>query len=178
MLSRIVRHVRHNVIAYLALVFAVGAGGGYAIAATRTNTIHGCVNKRTHALYIQARCHRSQRPVVLVQGRQTNPVTAWAAVQANGFTGAGARGISVQRVSTGTYNLTATLSQCASVASAPVVTVDTANPPSGSASGAFPMAWEVHQGSGRNTFAVYTGVVAGGSFKPMDEAFNVQVPCA
>ncbi len=54
------RHAQRHAIAYLALFLAVGAGGGYAIAATNNNTIHGCVNKRTHALYIQARCHRGQ----------------------------------------------------------------------------------------------------------------------
>jgi len=176
MLTQIVRHLRHNVIAYLALFLAVGTGGGYAIAAARTNTIHGCVNKRTHALYIQARCHRSQRPLALDQGRQTNPVTAWAAVQANGFTGAGARGISVQHVSTGTYNLTATPAQCGRVTDAPSVTVNTAVPPNGPSRVGFAVAWESFRS--RTTFTVYTGVVDRGTFTPTDEAFNVQVPCS
>jgi hypothetical protein len=163
MLLRPLHHARRNVIAYLALFLAIGAGGGYAIAATNTtNTIHGCVSSRTHVLFIQKRCHRGQRPLVWSQG----------------FTGAGTRGISVQHVGTGTYNLSATLPQCLRVTSAPVVTVDTAIPPGSTPPGQFPFAWEVHSGSGRNTFTVYTGLVIGGSFTPTDESFNVEVPCS
>lgn len=172
---RILHHLRANVVAYLALTLAIGGGGGYAIAAANNKTIHGCVSNRTHALYIQARCHRGQTRLVWnQQTAQGQSVTAWAAVNAVGFTGAGARGISVQHVSTGTYNLTATAFQCTQVTDAPTVTVGAVPP----APGAFPMAWEAHSGSGRNTFTVYTGVVVGGSFTPADEAFSVQVPCS
>lgn len=47
LLTRVLSYLRRNVIAFLALFFAIGAGGGYAIAATSNKTIHGCVNKRT-----------------------------------------------------------------------------------------------------------------------------------
>jgi hypothetical protein len=43
----------------IAAGIAAGAmigGGGYAIAATSSSVIHGCVNKKTHALTVSARC--------------------------------------------------------------------------------------------------------------------------
>lgn len=166
-------HLRHNVIAYLALFLAAGGGAGYAIAATTSTTIHGCVNNRTRALYIQKRCHRGQSRLVWNQGPQ--PVTAWAAVSAVGFTSAGGRGISVQHVSTGTYNVTATPSQCTQFTNAPSVTVN-GPPPAFLSAGSFPIAWETF--TSRNKFTVYTGVVAGGSFTPTDEPFNVYVACS
>ncbi len=177
-LTRTLATARRNIISLLAVFFAIGAGGGYALAAGNTRTIHGCVSTRTHVLYVQKRCQRGQTPLALSQGSSPQPVTAWAAVQANGFTGAGARGISVVHVATGTYSLTATPSQCTQVTDAPIVTVNTAIPMGSSPAGQFPTAWEAHSGSGRNTFTVYTGVVASGSFTPSDEAFNVQVPCS
>jgi hypothetical protein len=177
MLLRPLHHIRRNAIAYCALTLAVGAGGGYAMAASNTTTIHGCVGNQTHLLYVQKRCHRGQHPLVWSQQSQS-PVTAWAAVNALGFTGAGARGISVQHVGTGTYNVTATFRQCAQVTDAPTVTVNTSIPPGSTPSGQFPVAWEAHSGSGPNTFTVYTGLVVGGSFTPTDEPFNVEVPCS
>jgi hypothetical protein len=172
LLRRILSYLRRNVIAFLALFFAVGAGGGYAIAATSNKTIHGCVNKRTHALYIQQRCSRGQRTLTWNQQGQPSP-TAWASVLADGFT-AGGHGISVQHVSTGTYNVTATPSRCTQASPGPTVTVDT-GPPGGLPAGGFPVAWETFN---RNKFTVYTGVVVNGSFTSSDEAFNVQVPCS
>src|SRR5579884_3175553 len=103
--TRTLATARRNIISVLAVFFAIGAGGGYAIAATSIGTIHGCVNKRSHALYIQRRCNERQTPLDLSRPALVRSVTAWAAVQANGFTGAGARGISVSHVSTGTYSV-------------------------------------------------------------------------
>lgn len=173
--QRILRHLRTNVVAYLALFLSVGAGSGYAIAAGNNKTIHGCVDNGTRLLHVQKRCHRGQSRLIWnQQGPQgQSPITAWAAVNALGFTGAGARGIAVQHPSTGVYSVTATPSACTQVTDAPTVTVDTAFP-----GGQFPVAWEAHSGSARNTFTVFTGVVVGGSFTPTDEAFNVQVPCS
>jgi hypothetical protein len=176
MLTRALHHLRRNVIAYLALFLAIGGGGGYAFAATQTKTIHGCVSKSTHALYIQKRCGRGQTRLVWTQQAPQGQVTAWAAVNAVGFTGDGTRGITVNHVATGVYNVTATLSQCANVTTAPQITVDTAI--SSATPGQFPEAWEVHSGSGNNTFTVFTGVVAGGTFTATDEPFNVAVPCS
>ncbi len=176
MLTRPLHHLRRNVIAYLALFLAIGGGGGYAFAATQTKTIHGCVSKSTHALYIQKRCGRGQTRLVWTQQAPQGQVTAWAAVNAVGFTGDGTRGITVNHVATGVYNVTATLSPCANVTTAPQITVDTAI--SSATPGQFPEAWEVHSGSGNNTFTVFTGVVAGGTFTATDEPFNVAVPCS
>jgi hypothetical protein len=52
LLTRILSFMRQNVIAFVALFFAVGAGGGYAIAATSTKTIHGleCPRGRGHLI--------------------------------------------------------------------------------------------------------------------------------
>lgn len=175
LLIRILSYLRRNVIAFVALFFALGAGGGYAIAAANNKTIHGCLNNRTHALYVQKRCHSGQSPLVWNQQGPASPA-AWAAVQANGFTGAGARGIAVQHVSVGTYNLTATPSRCTQVADAPTITINTGPPTGAPPVGAFPVAWETF--TSRNKFTVSTGVVVGGSFTPTDEAFNVQVPCS
>jgi len=156
------------------LFVAVGAGGGYAFAAGSTGRVHGCVANRTRVLYIQSRCLRGQSPLVLSQDGQAS-LPASASVLADGFLGAGDRGISVQHVGVGTYDVTATLTQCTRVASAPQVTVDDGGPQF-QGPGAFPVAWEAHSG-GRNSFTVYTGVVVGGSFVLADKAFNVEVPC-
>ena len=178
-MTRLLLNVRRNPVPYLALllVLAIGAGGGYALAASKSKTITVCADKKTGILHLKThgRCKRSQTRVTWnQQGPQgQSPVTAWAAVNALGFTGAGARGISVQHLSAGVYSVTATPSACAQVTNAPTITVDTALP-----GGQFPVAWEAHSGSGRNTFTVFTGVVIGGSFAPTDEAFNVQVPCS
>ena len=176
MLTRPLHYVRRNVISFLALFLAIGGGGGYALAAVNNTKIHGCVSKATHVLYIQKRCGRGQNRLVWSQQAPQGQVTAWAAVNAVGFTGDGTRGITVNHVSAGVYNVTATLSQCASVTTAPQITVDTAIP--SATPGQFPEAWEAHSGSGNNTFTVFTGVVANGTFTATDEPFNVAVPCS
>jgi hypothetical protein len=178
LLTRLLSHLRRNAIACTALACTIAAGGGYAIAATSNTTIHGCVSKRTHALYVQKRCNGHQIALIWSRDGQPQPVAAWAAVQGNGFTGAGARGISVAHVSNGTYSVTATPAQCKNVTDAPTVTVNAAIAPGSTPPGQFPVAWVAHSGSGRNTFTVFTGLVAGGAFVPADEAFNVQVPCS
>jgi hypothetical protein len=63
---RPLHHIRRNVLAYVALFLAIGAGGGYAIAATGAGkTITACANKRTGALFLHARgrCKRGLRKV-------------------------------------------------------------------------------------------------------------------
>ncbi len=52
MLTRPLHHLRRNVIAYLALFLALGAGG-YAKAATKTKTITVCADKRTSVLHLK-----------------------------------------------------------------------------------------------------------------------------
>lgn len=175
--ARLLHHVRHNIISYVALFFALG-GGSYAIAAsTSGKTIHGCVVKGSGEMLIKARCGPGQKKLVWNQqgppGR--SPVTAWAGVTAAGFANPG-HGISAKRVSTGVYNVTATPKACKKANDAPIVGVNAAILPLGSTK--FPVAWLAHSGNGKNTFTVFTGVVAGGNFSPTDEPFNVQVPCS
>ena len=183
--------IRHGRVVQLAAATLAGAlisAGGYALAASGGSTIHACADARTGTLHLQKRCHSGQRRITWNQrGPQglrgargatgpagTSPVAAWAVVAGDG-SAVGAHGISAQHVSAGTYQLTATPTQCAQGMNAPVVTVSDSNPPAGQAAGAFPVAWV--EGGGSNTFKVITGVVVGGSFTPTDHTFNVQDPC-
>jgi hypothetical protein len=183
--QRAIQHLRRNVIAYLALFLALGAGGGYAIAASKSTTIHGCVVKRTDELLVKSRCGRGQTKLVWdQQGRagpqgKTGPAgqappSAWAVVGNNG--GANPTdGIMAARVSTGTYQITVTAAACAGKNNAPVVTISDSNPPDGQLSGAFPVAWAAFAAPG--PFTVYTGDVADGVFTPRDHTFTVQDVC-
>jgi hypothetical protein len=38
---------------------ALLAGGGYAAAASTSNTVHTCINPKTHALYVEAKCPKT-----------------------------------------------------------------------------------------------------------------------
>jgi hypothetical protein len=76
---------------------AVLAGGGYAIAATRTSVIHGCINKKTHALTVVARCPKGS--TVLTWNRQGR-VGARGPRGASGSPGTAAT-VSVGTVTTG-----------------------------------------------------------------------------
>jgi hypothetical protein len=102
-------------------------------------------------------------------------VSVWANV-ANDGTMVSGQGLSVQHVSTGTYQVTITAPACAHAANAPVVTVSDTNPPGGEVAGSFPVAW--YQGSAANeAFTVFTGVVAGASFTGTDHSFTVMDSC-
>ena len=65
MLTRLLHHIRKNVIAYLALFVALGAGGGYAVAASNNKTITVCADKKTGVLHLKTRgrCKSSQTRV-------------------------------------------------------------------------------------------------------------------
>jgi hypothetical protein len=187
-IERVVVHLRANVVAYLALMFAVAGGGGYALAATAgSGTVAACANKRTGALFLDTsgRCGRGQMSVSWNrEGRQgvpgktgpagSPPPSAWAIVS-NAGQAQPSDGISAQRLSTGTYQITLTASACAGKENAPTVTVSDANPPNGQTAGAFPVAWVADAGVG--PFTVYTGVVVNGTFTPTDHTFNVQDVC-
>jgi hypothetical protein len=192
MLTRPLHHLRRNVIAYLAVVVALGAGGGYALAANKTKTITVCADKRTGILHLHNRgkCKRTQMRVTWnqkgpqgSQGAQgpagqpgTPAASAWAVVLTSGSVFAG-QGISVQHLSPGTYQLTVTAAACAQKTNAPVVTVNDANPPIGHGAAAFPTAW-VNPVSGSNVFDVFTGVVTSGSFTASDDQFDVMDQCS
>jgi hypothetical protein len=185
-MHRIVRHLRANVIAYVALGFALAAGGGYALAATNTKKITVCADKTTGVLHLRVhgRCGRRQTRVTWnqqgPQGAQGQPgaaaVSAWANVTNSGSVLAG-QGVSVQRVSAGDYQVTITATGCAKGFNAPVVSVSDSYPPAGHSAGAFPIAWVGDTGTNEH-FTVDTGVVVSGSFTPTDHSFNLQDACS
>ncbi len=187
-MTQLLAHARRNVIAYLALILAVGAGGGYALAASHTKTITACADKQTGVLHVRVhgRCKRSQTRVTWNQQGPQGPqghvgepgapaVTVWAVVGDAGEIASG-QGVSVQRVSAGTYQVTVTATSCAQHWNAPTVTVSDSNPPAGYAAGAFPVAWVGNAGTNQQ-FTIHTGVVAGGTFTPTDHTFNLQDAC-
>jgi hypothetical protein len=173
------------------VVLAVGIGGGYAVAASRTKTITVCADKTTGVLHLKThgRCKRGQTRVTWnqrgpqgpqgVQGPAGQPgapaVSIWGQV-ANAGSLLSGQGLSVQHVSVGAYQVTITAAACAHGSNAPVITVSDTNPPGGKMAGAFPVAW--YQSTGLNQqFMVFTGVVVGGSFAPSDHIFTVMDTC-
>ena len=185
-MTHLLEHVRRNAIAYTAALFLAAGGGSYAIAATTHHTIKACADAHTGTLHVQRRCHRGQRPLTWNQqgpqgtqgraGPAGPPAAAAWAIVADPGTVTGGHGISVQHLSTGTYQLTVTTSGCAQAANAPVVTVSDGNPPAGQSAGAFPVAWV--RDTGTNQFTVFTGLVASGTFTSTDHTFNVQDSCS
>jgi len=185
-MHRLVRHIRANVIAYLALGFALAAGGGYALAATNAKKITVCADKTTGVLHLRThgRCGRRQTRISWnqqgPQGPQGQPgapaVSTWAVVGGSGSVFAG-QGLAVQHVSAGTYQVTVTAAGCAKGFNAPVASVSDSYPPAGHAAGAFPVAWVGDNGTNEQ-FTVDTGVVVGGSFTPTDLTFNLQDACS
>jgi len=180
---------RRNLVPYAALllVLLLGAGGGYALAASNTKTITVCADKKTGILHLhkRGRCNRTQTKVTWnqkgVQGPQgiqgpagqpgTPAASAWAQVGTNGTLAFG-QGVLVQHVSPGTYNVTITASACAHGSNAPVVTVSD-GPPAG---GTFPVAWYQSTG-GNQQFDVFTGLVSGGAVTLTDHTFTVMDSC-
>ena len=205
MLSRVLHHIRHNVVAYLALFVALGAGGGYAMAAGNSKAITVCADKKTGVLHLKTRgrCKGSQTRVSWNQqgpqglqgpqgstgaqgatGAQGVPgargpsgVTVWADVDNDG-TVLQSQGISVQRVQAGTYQVTITDPTCSQEVNAPVVSVSDVAPGQVQG-GVFPTAWYTAAG-GNAQFMVYTGVVSAGpplTFTPTDHTFDIQDTC-
>jgi hypothetical protein len=192
MTLRALQHLRGNAIPYAALLLlAVGAGGGYAIAATRApKTITACASKKTGAIYY-ARRGRCSRQQIKLRWNQRGPqgargatgaqgpagasaAQAWATVNSDGSIDVG-QGLSAQHTGTGTYTVTVTAPACSGKNTSPIVTPSDIYPPGGQSPGAFRVAW-VSNGL-TLPFAVHIGVVAGGAFTPADGTFNVQVNC-
>jgi len=191
MLTRPLHHLRHNIVAYLALVAALGAGGGYALAATNTKTITVCADRSTGILHLHARgrCKNTQTRVSWNQRGPQGPqgsqgakgragISVWATVATPGVILPGqGQGFAVQHLGTGTYQMTVTDPTCAQGPNTPVVTLSDGNPPAGQGPGAFPVAWLGDTADNRQ-FTVYTGVVVGGTFTPTDHTFNVVDGCS
>jgi hypothetical protein len=199
--------VRRNPAPYLALllVLAVGVGGGYALAASSTKTITVCADKKTGALHLKTRgrCKSSQTRVTWnqqgppgpqgAQGSQgaqgpvgaqgpagsqgSSAVSVWATVADNGTVLAG-RGLTVQHITGGTYEVTITDPTCSHEDNAPVISVSDSNPPAGHMAGTFPVAW--YEATGPNEqFMVFTGVVSSSPppFEATDHTFDIQDTC-
>jgi hypothetical protein len=186
---------RKTTIVSVALLLGViaAAGGGYALAASKTKTITVCADKGTGVLHLKNRgkCKRGQTRVTWnqkgpqgaqgFQGPAGQPgapaVSVWANV-ANAGSVVSGQGLSVQHVSTGIYQVVITSAACAHGANAPVVSVSDTYPPGGQPpnGGAFPVAWYQSTGSNQQ-FMVYTGVAAGGIFTLTDHTFTVMDSC-
>ena len=174
------RHLRSNVVAYLALAIAVGSGGSYALAATVSNgTIAVCVDKGSGIMHLakHPRCGRRQSRIGLSSALDRPTVSGWAASNEAGDIVGGA-GVSISHVGVGVYNITLTAASCREAANnAPVVSASDTEPPGGQAATAFPVAWTRPASTGIEAFTVYTGVVVSGAYQPKDESFNFTDSC-
>ena len=174
------RHLRSNVVAYLALAVAVGSGGSYALAATASNrTLAVCVDKGSGVMHLakHPRCGRHQTRIGLSSALDRPTVSAWAAVNDVGDIESGA-GVSVAHTGTGVYTIAVTAASCRDASNnAPVVSINDSEPPYSSAASTFPVAWTETASTGIEAFTIHTGVVVGGGFQPRDEPFNVTDSC-
>jgi len=171
-----------------ALAGALIAGGGYALAATRTNAIHGCIDNKTRVLHVQkARCHRGQTGVAWNrQGPAGAPgpqgpqgpaaATAWAVIGTSSgiATVTSGQNISVRYDSVGEYTVTA---GGACVGTVGAIEVNPEGPP-GYAAGHVPVAYATKESGTFNVFDVHIEDVGGGTSTPVDGlAFDVTVNC-
>ena len=178
------RHLRSNVVAYLALAVAVGSGGSYALAATATatasnGTVAVCVDKGNGIMHLakHTRCGRHQTHIGLSSALNRPAVSAWAEVVADGHVVTGA-GVSITHAGVGAYDVTVTAANCRTAANnAPVVSVSDSEPPGGQAVTSFPVAWTRPASTGIEAFTIYTGVVVSGGFQSRDESFNFTDSC-
>ena len=175
------RHLRSNVVAYLALAVAVGSGGSYALAATASNgTIAVCVDKGSGVMHLakHPRCGRHQSRIGLSAALDGPAVSAWATANVNGGIESGS-GASITHAGAGTYEVRVTAANCRhAFNNAPVVSINDGEPPYGTgASTAFPVAWTETASTGVEAFTIHTGVVVSGAFQPRDEPFNFTDSC-
>lgn len=177
------RHLRSNVVAYLALAVAVGSGGSYALGAVSASngTVAVCVDNGSGVMHLakHQRCGRHQSRIGLSSALDRPAVSAWAAVEPDGAV-ASAVGVRIAHAGPGVYNVTVTAVSCRrAVNNAPVVSIDDSEPPGGLGGnpGAFPVAWTEGASSFVEAFTIHTGAVIGGAFQPRDEPFNVTDSC-
>jgi hypothetical protein len=174
------RHIRSNVVAYIALAVAVGSGGSYALAAVTSNgTIAVCVDKGSGVMHIakHPRCGRHQSRIGLSSALNRPAVSAWGEVVPDGHVVAGA-GVSVRHAGVGAYSITITAPSCRDAANnAPVVSVSDSEPPGGQPITSFPAAWTMPASTGIEAFTIYTGVAGSGGFQLRDESFNFTDSC-
>ena len=175
------RHVRSNVVAYLALAVAIAGGDSYALAATRNiGTVAVCVDKGSGVMHLakHPRCGRGQSRIGLSSALDRPAVSAWGEVVSDGHVLTGA-GVSINHAGAGVYDVTVTAASCRNAGNnAPVVSVTGSEPPGGQAATSYPVAWALPASTGIEAFTVYTGVVVSGAFQPRDESFNFTDSCA
>ena len=179
-MHRLITHLRSNVIAYVALFFAVGGGGGYALAATTaTKTIHACEVKKTGELLVKSRCTKSQKAVSWnqagVRGATGAPgapaVQAYGSVIPGTSTVAVSNGLELQPIANGEWSVTVTAPTCKSVAQVATVT-----PQAMAGTSLTPIAYG--GGSNDSPIVVTTGYLQSGTFTQSDATgFTIQVEC-
>lgn len=174
------RHLRSNIVAYLALAVAVGSGGSYALAATSSNgTVDVCVDNGSGVMHLakHPRCGRHQSRIGLSSALDRPTVSAWGTANENGGIES-AVGASITHSAVGVYDVKVTAASCRhAFNNAPVVSISDGEPPYSLGSGAFPVAWTEVASTGVEAFTIYTGVVVSGSFEPRDEPFNFTDSC-
>jgi hypothetical protein len=156
-----------------ALAGALLAGGGYALAASSTKTIHACANKTTHVLTLQKRCARNATSVTWNQrGPQgktgpsgpagQEPVAAFGSI-GTGVSGAIVSGqnLAVTQAGPGTFEVTVTGGVCSGEFPTPVVSP--IGPGTGSAALAF-----LTGPDGGNPFGITVGTFIDGTFTPQN----------
>jgi hypothetical protein len=95
----------------IAAGIAAGAmigGGGYAVGATSTSVVHGCVNKKTHALTVSAKCRKGTTEISWNKQGRVGASGKTGKTGAPGVAGAAAT-VSVGTVSTGAPGSQATV---------------------------------------------------------------------
>ncbi|MHB1571200.1 MAG: hypothetical protein ACYC0H_18645 [Solirubrobacteraceae bacterium] len=169
-------------IAQLALAALTGAavtGGGFALAASASRTIHGCVARRTHQLFVARRCTRQQTALVWNQRGPRGPVGrtgpvgpagpqavgAWGLLAENSATAGfnAGQNLSVTRTGVGSVSVSVTAGPCVNQLSSIVVTPDTAT----FLGSAVPIAY-VTGTPGATAFTVHLGTMNAGAFIPQD----------
>jgi hypothetical protein len=176
-IRRIVKHIQGNAIACVALFFAVGGGGGYAVAATisSSNVIHACEVTRTGELLVKTKCAAGQRAVSWnktgVRGATgaagTSAVQAFASVDSSGAIVA--KGLTVQPQGNGVWDVTVTAPACKNQTIVANVT-----PQALASSDGTPVAWA----DGSGLVEVTAGLLQNGTVTPSAQVgFSIQIEC-
>jgi hypothetical protein len=174
-MQRLVRHLKSNVVAYVALFFALGAGGGYAVAATTASpSIHSCVVSRTGELLVRARCRRGERALALGKpvpiGDQ--PTVAVGQVNSEGVV-VDESGLVIKEIEPGEFRVTATAPGCrgSKVIQTPIVS------PVVDAGPGTPVVLTSSPVPGNPSFEVGAGLTSNGGDAPGNQGFELLDTC-
>ncbi len=176
------RHLRSNIVAYLALAVAVGSGGSYALAATSSNgTVDVCVDNGSGVMHLakHPRCGRHQSRVGLSSALDRPTVSAWAAVEpterSRAVSGASMTHAGIGRLQRHRY--CRKLPPCSPTTRQWSASTTANRRRARRQPGAFPVAWTEGAGHWVEAFTIHTGVVVNGAFQPRDEPFNFTDSC-